>query len=345
MTTMTRRAAMATMGAALATPALLKQAHAAEVSLRLHHMLPPVAPMGKFFETWAGEIREASAGAIDIQVFPSMQLGGKPGQLADQARQGICDIAWTLPSYTSGRYLVAETIGLPFMVTNAEKTSVVMHKIMDEFGVGEYKGLKNLAFHTHDGGKLHTADAPIRSAADMQGKKLRAPNQGTGELLASFGAEPVFFPVSDMVVGLSNGVIDGCCLPYEIVPPFKLQELTKYTAEAAPGARGIYTNPFAIVMNEKAYEGMSDDLRGVIDAHSGIEMSQRLGKAFDEFEAYGRKVVVDNGNEINQIPAEEIAKWAEAAQPIHEKWITTLNDAGHDGAAILSRINELLDAG
>ncbi len=343
--TMTRRAAMATMGAALATPAFLKKAHAAEVTLKMHHFIPPVAPMGKFFETWAAEIAEASDGAIEMQVFPAMQLGGKPGQLADQARQGICDIAWTLPAYTPGRYMVAETIGLPFLVTNAEKTSVVMHKIMDEFGQGEYKGLKNLAYHVHDGGKLHTTDAPILSAADMKGKKLRAPNQGTGALLAGFGAETVFFPVSEMVVGLSNGVIDGCCLPYEIVPPYKLQELTKFTSEAAPGARGIYTNPFAIVMNEKKYESLSDDLRAVIDANSGMAMTERLGKAFDGFEAYGRKVVEDNGNEINQIPAEEIARWQEAAQPVHADWIAQLNDAGHDGQAIVDRINELLDAG
>lgn len=343
--TMTRRAAMATMGAALATPAFLKKAHAAEVTLKMHHFIPPVAPMGKFFETWAAELAEASDGAIEMQVFPAMQLGGKPGQLADQARQGICDVAWTLPAYTPGRYMVAETIGLPFLVTNAEKTSVVLHKIMDEFGQGEYKGLKNLAYHVHDGGKLHTTDAPILSAADMKGKKLRAPNQGTGQLLASFGAETVFFPVSEMVVGLSNGVIDGCCLPYEIVPPYKLQELTKFTSEAAPGARGIYTNPFAIVMNEKKYESLSDDLRAVIDANSGMAMTERLGKAFDGFEAYGRKVVEDNGNEINQIPAEEIARWQEAAQPVHADWIAQLNDAGHDGQAIVDRINELLDAG
>ncbi|MEN8873863.1 MAG: TRAP transporter substrate-binding protein, partial [Pacificibacter sp.] len=309
MTTMTRRMAITTMGAALATPALISKANAAEVTLKMHHFIPSLAPMGKFFEAWAEEIRTASDGAIDMQVFPAMQLGGKPGQLADQARQGICDVAATIPAYTPGRYLVAETIGLPFLVTNAEKTSVVLHKIMDEFGQGEYKGLKNLAFNVHDGGKLHTKHAPILSAADLKGVKLRAPNQGTGDLLSSFGAEPVFFPVSEMVVGLSSGVIDGCCLPYEIVPPFKLQELTKYSSEPAPDARGIFTNPAAIVMNQKVYEDLSDDLRGVIDANSGIAMTQRIGKSFDNFEAFGRKIIQDNGNEINQIPAAEIAKW------------------------------------
>ncbi|WP_339689650.1 TRAP transporter substrate-binding protein [Celeribacter baekdonensis] len=346
MTTMTRRMAMTTLGAALATPAFLKKAHAAEVTLRVHHFLPGVAPMQtRFFDVWAKEISEASNGAIEMQMFPSMQLGGKPPQLADQARQGICDIAWTLPVYTPDRFPVAETMAMPFMVTNAEKTSVAMHTLMEEFGQNEYKGMKPLAFHTHDGGKIHTRGQIVSSAEDIKGLKLRAPNQATGEMLALMGAETVFFPVTEMVVGLSNGVIDGCCLPYEVVPAFKLQELTKVTNEPEAGGRGIYANTFALVMNERKYEGLSDDLRAVIDAHSGADLSRRLGAQFDEFEAFGRSVVEKQGNEIHTIAASEINTWREMATPIYDNWIGKLNDAGHDGAAIVARANALLDAG
>ena len=174
MTKFTRRTALATMGAALATPALLRKAHAAEVTFRVHHFLPAVAPIqSKFMEPWGKKITEETNGAVEFQFFPSMQLGGKPPQLADQARQGICDISWTLPVYTPDRFPVAETMSLPFMVTNAEKTSVAMHKLCEEFAPNEYKGMKVLAYHTHDGGKLHTRNGPINSQADLKGLKLR----------------------------------------------------------------------------------------------------------------------------------------------------------------------------
>lgn len=344
MTNFTRRSVMAGIGAAVALPAYLKKANAAELTLKLHAMLPAPAPMNtQFFEPWIKEIQDASNGAIAVQLYPSMQLGGKPPQLADQVRQGICDITWTLPVYTPDRFPVAETLALPFMVTNAEKTSVVMHKLMDEFGQGEYEGIKTLAFHTHDGGKLHTRNGLVQTTEDLKGLKLRAPNQATGELLASLGAETVFFPVTEMVVGLSNGVIDGCCLPYEVVPAFKLQELTKFTSAPAPAERGLYANTFSLIMNQKAYEGMSDDLRGVIDAHSGIALSERIGKQFDAFEAKGKQVVIDQGNTIGEIPTETLAEWHEKAAPIYDKWVEKLNASGHDGAAILARANALLD--
>lgn len=346
MTQMTRRMAMATMGAALATPALIKKAHAAEVTLRVAHFLPGVAPMQtQFFDVWAQEIAEASDGAIEMQMFPSMQLGGKAPQLADQARQGIADISWTLPVYTPDRFPVAETMALPFMVTSAEKTSVAMHTLMEEFGQKEYRGLKPLAFHTHDGGKFHTRGQKISTIDDVKGLKLRAPNQATGKMLEILGAETVFFPVTEMVVGLSNGVIDGCCLPYEVVPAFKLQELTSVTNEPEAGARGLYCNTFALVMNERKYEGLSDDLRKVIDDHSGADLSRRLGAQFDEFEAFGKSMVEKQGNEIHTIPAAEIEKWREMATPVYDEWIGKLNDAGLDGAAIVARANDLLDAG
>lgn len=339
-----RRLVLAGLGAALATPAIVGRASAAEVTLRLHHFLPPVAPMhSQFFEPWAAELAAASEGAIEVQLFPAMQMGGKPPQLVEQVKKGIVDIAWALPTYTPGRYPVAETMGLPFLAKHAEETSVALHKLMDEFGGDEFAGMKPLAFWSHDGGKLHMRDSAVRSADDLAGKKIRSPNAGMGDLLASLGAEPVFFPVTEMVVGLSNGVIDGCCLPYEVVPPFKLQELTKFSSEAAPGARGLYANTNVLLMNAASYEGLSDDLRAVIDANSGIELSRRIGKTYDAFEAVGREMVEKQGNEIVEIPAEEIARWSEAAQPVYADWEAMLNKAGHDGAAILARANALLD--
>ncbi|GAA0310150.1 TRAP transporter substrate-binding protein [Rhodovulum strictum] len=341
---LTRRGMLATFGAALAAPALVGRADAAEVTLRLHHFMPATTTtQTKVFEPWAAELAEASGGRIAVQIYPAMQLGGKPPQLVDQTRNGIVDIAWTLTVYTPDRYLVAETLSLPFMATTAEQTSVAMQTLMDEFGQGEYAGVRPLAFHTHASGKFHMRRTAITGAADLRGQRVRSPNKSTGDLLAALGAEPVFFPVTEMVVGLSNGVIDGCCLPYEAVPALKLHELTREHSAAASGARGLYTNTFALVMNQRSYDRMPDDLRGVIDAATGPALSQRLGRNFDVSEEVGRKVVEDAGNAIHEIAADEIARWREMAIPVHAAWQAKLDAAGLDGAAIMARANALLD--
>src|SRR4051794_36374903 len=86
-------------GVALAAPVVLRvtRARAAEAVLRLHHFLPPVSKAHKLLlAPWADQIATASDGRIRIQIFPSMQLGGAPPQLYDQARDGVADIVWTL---------------------------------------------------------------------------------------------------------------------------------------------------------------------------------------------------------------------------------------------------------
>ncbi len=341
----TRRSALSLIGAAVAAPAVLRYANAAEVTWKLHHMLPPVSNMHRnFLVPWAKELEEKSAGRLKIQIFPSMQLGGKPNQLADQARKGIADVTWSLTVYTPGRYPIAETPSLPFMITTAEKTSVAMHQLVNEFGSKEYKGVKPLAFHVHAPGKFHMRNKAINSIADLKGVKLRAPNRAFGNLLKKLGAEPTFFPVTEIAVGLANGVIDGACLPYEVVPAFKLHELTKYHSAAAPGGRGLYSNTFSLIMNQKKYEALPDDLRKLIDENSGIELSRRIGQVFDKGEGFGMGLVKKVKNQISEIPSAEVAKMREAAKPVYDEWTKFLEKKGHDGAAVIAKLNKLLDS-
>ncbi len=96
----------------LASSAALAQ----EVTLRLHQFLPPQATIpAKAIAPWAKKIETESNGRIKIQMYSSMQLGGTPPQLFDQARDGIADITWTVLGYTPGRFNKTEVFELPFM--------------------------------------------------------------------------------------------------------------------------------------------------------------------------------------------------------------------------------------
>ncbi|HEY0877635.1 MAG TPA: C4-dicarboxylate ABC transporter, partial [Zeimonas sp.] len=75
------------------------------IKLRMSHFLSPMAPAQKMlFEPWANRVEKDSGGRIKCEIYPSMQLGGKPPQLYDQARTGVADIVWTVPGYTPGRF-------------------------------------------------------------------------------------------------------------------------------------------------------------------------------------------------------------------------------------------------
>lgn len=64
------------------------------VTLRLHHFAAPATPVQtEYLEPWAKRIEEQSEGAIKVEIFPAMQLGGAAPSLYDQAKDGVVDIA------------------------------------------------------------------------------------------------------------------------------------------------------------------------------------------------------------------------------------------------------------
>ncbi len=68
-------------------------AWAQEVTLNLHQLLPMRATIpAKAIQPWIEKVQEESGGRIQITHYPSMQLGGKPPELYDQAAEGVADI-------------------------------------------------------------------------------------------------------------------------------------------------------------------------------------------------------------------------------------------------------------
>jgi TRAP-type C4-dicarboxylate transport system substrate-binding protein len=100
-----------------------KPATSQEVTLRVHSFLPPVAnPMKHFVTPWAQKVEKESNGRIKVQVFPSMQLGGKAEQMLAQVRDGVVDVVWTLPGFTPGVMPKLEIFELPFLHRSTNAT-------------------------------------------------------------------------------------------------------------------------------------------------------------------------------------------------------------------------------
>src|ERR1700685_4656012 len=113
-----RRTFLASTLASVAAPAVMRIAFAdaPQFSLKLHHAFSSVSSAhDRFLVPWARQIEAQSGGRIRIDLFPSMQLGGAPAQLFDQARDGITEIVWAAPSTTPGRFPKTEAFELPFV--------------------------------------------------------------------------------------------------------------------------------------------------------------------------------------------------------------------------------------
>ncbi|WP_026988653.1 TRAP transporter substrate-binding protein [Fodinicurvata fenggangensis] len=323
--------------------ALAASAQAQDVTLRIHHFLPASSTVQvELLEPWAERVEGQSDGRIAIEIYPTMQLGGRAPQLFDQVRDGVVDMVWTLPGYTPGRFPKLEVFELPFVPGNARATSAAAQRYYESHARDELADVHPILVHAHAPGSLHMKGKRIRTLEDIQNVKVRAPTRIINDTLEEIGASPVGMPVPQVPEAISKGVIQGAALPYEVTRSLRMHELTDSHTEFH-GERGLYTAVFLFLMNKQRYESLPQDLRQVIDDNSGIDLALEIGATWDKAEEPGREAAREEGHAFDIIEGKELQRWREASQPVIDAWIAERDESGDDGAALLSTARQLIE--
>ena len=154
-------------------------------------------------------------------------------------------------------------IELPFVLA---QRGIVNAKAAQEFANAhindEVKDVKLLA-----SGRT-TPDDPCepagRTMEDLKGLKLRNPTRLSGEALKALGATSVGMPIPQVPESLAQKVIDGCVVPWEVVPAVRCTSWSGIHTEII-GSPTLYTTSFFLAMNKAKYDGLPPELRSVLD--------------------------------------------------------------------------------
>ena len=334
---------VAVFGGAALLAAGIGAVAAQEVTLKVHHFLPPPSTAQKqLIEPWAKRVEEQSNGRIKVEIYPSMQLGGKPPQLFDQVRDGVVDVVWTVAGYTPGRFPKLEVIELPFVPGTARATSAAAHEYYQTYAKDELADVHPILVHVHAPGTFHMKNKPIRTIEDLDGAKIRVPSRPINSAVTALGGTPVGMPVPQVPEAISRGVVDGTVLPYEVTRPLRVHELVDSHTEFG-GDRGLYTVVFLYLMNKDKYDSLPADLKKVIDDNSGIELALAVGEAWDKAEEPGRRAARDLGDQFFVIEGAELERWKAATRPVVDEWVAERTKAGDDGQALLDNARGLIE--
>ncbi len=327
---------------ALAAPPLIGRAQAA-VTLKFHTFMSPQSNVWlTMHKPWMDKVEKESGGRIKFEAYPAMQLGGTPANLYDQVRDGVADITWTLPGTTSGRFPRVEVFELPFMMSNAEATSRAYWEYLQTAAPDEFKEVHVLAVQVHGPGVIHTVDKQVRTVADMKGLKMRAPTRMVTKLMEKLGSAPVGMPLPQIPDALTKGTINGCVIPWEVVPSVKVHELTKFHAEFNPAGGALYTTTFVMAMNKDKYSKLPPDLKRIIDQNSGPDTSAWLGKTQQGNDPIGRKAAADRGNTIFTIDPTEAAQFRKASDQVDDEWVEEMKKRNIDGRKLIDTAKSLI---
>src|SRR5512134_2517490 len=322
--------AVAAACALLSAPAIAQQ-----ISLKLHHLLPAAAPAHtKMLAPWAKDVEKASGGKVKISVFPSMAIGGKPPQLINQVRDGVVDIVWTVNGYTANLFPRSEVFELPFIHTNnATATNLAMRDMLLSGDIAEdFKDVKVMFLHVHAGQGIQMAEKEVRKPDDLKGLKIRIPTRTGAWIIEALGAAAVSMPVPELPQALSKKVVDGALIPWEIIPPLKLQEVTKFQIEGLNKVR-FGTTTFQVSMNKNSWAKLPPDVQKAFEANNGEARWREVGKVWTDSEEGGIGMATKRGNKHIQLSEAELGLFRQKLEPVVQRWVDEVKAKGIDGNA------------
>jgi TRAP-type C4-dicarboxylate transport system substrate-binding protein len=107
----------------------------------------------------------------------------------------VADIVWTLPTYQAGRFTKSEVFELPFLTRNAKTASQALWEYVQKNALDEFKGVKPIFMHMHDGATFHFGKDRAEDAGRAQGPQgARTDAASTRKMIEALGMVPVQMP-------------------------------------------------------------------------------------------------------------------------------------------------------
>lgn len=306
-------AAAALSGASLVTAI---PTYAQTVTLKFASFEPPQAPFtAKVFATWCEDVTKASNGTLKVELFTGGTLGRNPLQQFKLVQDGIADMAWTIPGYTPGRFDDTEVVELPFIVNNSLEGSTALTRLAaQEFLVG-FSDLKLLFLGNVPPVSIH-GKFPIKTLADLKGKRMRIGSSVGGKMAESLGAVPILIGAPATAEALSKGVVDGTFAEWIFIRAFKIDEVVSNHMVMPLGGTAVM-----VPMLKKRYESLPPAARAAIDKHSGEAFVKRFAAVADIAQTEIPAEIAKRGkNTVATADAATRETFRNAAQMVSDDW-------------------------
>lgn len=334
------RTLFATAAAALvALPLAALPLAAQDVTIRLAHLNPDdpfQSHSGAMAAVFKSLVESSSAGEIEVELFANGQLG-QDADVLEQTRLGLVESTISSAGGVAQHYPLVGVFDIPFAFPNIGVASRVITKD-SSFGekfVADFEEnteLKVLGLIDSGGFfAITNSKRPIETVEDMDGMRIRTMTLPTHEaIIASLGGQPTALAWAEVYTALQSGVADGQMNPIPIIAFAKFDEVQEYLT-----VTNHIITPYVWSMNAEFYDGLSEEHRTIINWAS--EVATEAGRSISRIiEASERGLpALAEKMDVNVIPPEEQARFAEASQPA----VRALIEAQHGEAGI-----EMLDA-
>jgi TRAP-type C4-dicarboxylate transport system substrate-binding protein len=280
------------------------------------------------------EIEKATQGRVKVEVLPKV-VGTALSQY-DVVRDGLADMAYIIPSYTPGRFILAEMGELPGGGNDASVIGPAFNRIYRKYfaELNEFGDVKPLAIYSTAPVQTFNAKRAITAIEDFKGLKLRSPGPVATTALTLLGGVPILKSSAEVYEMLSTGAIDGQMTTPSTVVTGNTIKFTRY-ATIIPG--GIANSVHMIGVNAQKWSRISSEDQKVIEELASERFARAVGESWQKQVAEAMETMKAAGYRVDLAGPDFIKAFGAIVRPIDEEWIKQAKERGvTDPAAILS---------
>jgi TRAP-type C4-dicarboxylate transport system substrate-binding protein len=306
------------------------------IELSFSTILPVQYPFTKAMDAWGKEVENRTAGRVKVTYYHA-------GSLVDAANayegviNGITDIALTWPSYSRGRFPLAEVLDIPGFEFNAIAVTHVYNDWYRKFKPKEFDDTHMLYLFGSTPGTFYTKK-PIRTQQDFKGSRIRCIGISCN-VVEALGGTPVAMPKPDVYDALQKGIIDGAVGNPNELKYWRMAEVASYTTIYS---RVGYLSASIVIMNKKKWDSLPSDIKKIVTEVS-LDWEEYIGKAMNTLEVEGITYGKEKGHKFIALSSEEGRRWEKALEPLQNDYVKRMTQKNLPGKEALDYRNQLVE--
>jgi len=254
------------LAGALALAGMTAPVTAADITLRLGHVLAPSHQFHRGMELAAEKLAELTDGRVELQVFPSSQLGTER-DMHVSIRTGGVDMMLASPGGASIHLPELAVLDAPYLFDDDPHwRAVVYGPIGEEWEqkVVEASGVHIVGWFPRGTRHVATKGIALNTIDDIRNVKIRVADiPPYPQVFRAFGATATPVAFAEMYSALQAGVVDGADIPLDTMLAQKLYEVADHVNLIA----WSFAAPGPILMSDSSYQQLSaDDLAALDEA-------------------------------------------------------------------------------
>ncbi len=286
------------------------------IVIKFSHVVAVDTPKGKAAEMFAKKAAELTHGKVKVEVYANSTLYKDKEEMEALQLGAVQMLAPSLAKFGPLGVKEFEVFDLPFIfgdydalrkVTNGAVGKQLLSKL-------EPKGIRGLAYWDN-GFKSFSANTPIKTPADLKGKKMRIQSSKVlEEQMRALGSLPQQMAFSEVYQALQTGVVDGTENPISNLYTQKMHEVQKHLTLTDHGYLG-----YAVIVNKKFWDGLPADVRGQLE--NAMEQATRYANQIAKVENENSLEAVKKSGKTNVYTPtkEERLAFKKALVPVHQK--------------------------